>query len=219
MEEEPLATGWVSDAIPMKRMSTHAASSILRRPSSVVPGRLHHAVFAVLGAVLALAACERATADAEPSAQEGASKVEQASAPPGSPADVDTPSAQGAAQPQGQATYQEQAFELSIAAPKEAKVGEAAEATVTLQAKAPYKVNQEYPIKLKLGESAGLTYPAATVGKDKVTLEAKKAVMKVPFTPSAAGEHSLRGVLAFSVCTDERCLIEKRDLAVRLVAR
>lgn len=141
---------------------------------------------------------------------------QQASAP----AMVEPATAQPApAEPQGQAGYREASFDLTVEAPSDAEVGKPTTATVVLQAKSPYKVNQEYPIKLTLSESPGLSFPTSTVGKEAVTLEDKKALMKVQLTPKAAGTHTLAGRFAFSVCTDERCLIEKRDLAVPIVVR
>jgi hypothetical protein len=38
--------------------------------------------------------------------------------------------------------------------------------------------------------------------------------MRVPFTPDGAGQRTVSGQFAFSVCTDETCLMEKRDLSL-----
>lgn len=218
MEEESPFVGWVSDVTPENRMSTLAAS-----PSSPPLIARTTAGLRLLGlcagALIALAACERA--DARVSKETGTEAVvgegQGAASRGATPGDPSAPAEAEAVA--GQATYREEAFELAIAPPAEAKAGEAAEAIVTLQAKPPYKVNEEYPIKLKLGSSAGLTFPTPVVGKDKATVEVQKAVMKVPFTASAAGEHTLGGTFSFSVCTDERCLIEKRELAVQIAVR
>lgn len=141
--------------------------------------------------------------------------------PQAAPAAVVEPTAAQAApaEPQGQADYREEGFDLSVEVPSDAEVGKPTTATVVLEAKAPYKVNQEYPIKLTLSESSGLSFPSPRVGKEAVTLQDKKAFMKVELTPKSAGTHTLAGRLSFSVCTDERCLIEKRDLAAPIVVR
>ena len=47
---------------------------------------------------------------------------------------------------------------------------------------------------------------------------AMKAVMPVSFTLDAAGKHTVAGQLAFSVCTEDKCLMEKRDLLLDVVA-
>ena len=39
------------------------------------------------------------------------------------------------------------------------------------------------------------------------------------FTPESAGKHTLSGQLSFSVCTEDKCMIEKRDLALEIEAK
>jgi hypothetical protein len=109
-------------------------------------------------------------------------------------------------------------FELSMAPKGPYKVGQAGEVSVLLEAKAGFKVNDKYPYKFKLKEAPGVKFPAPVVGKDAVKLEEKRATLPVHFTPEAAGKHSIGGQLSFSVCTDDKCLIEKRDLALEIQA-
>jgi hypothetical protein len=49
-----------------------------------------------------------------------------------------------------------------------------------------------------------------------VKLENMKAVVPVSFTPEA-GKRTIAGTLAFSVCTEDKCLMEKQDLALEVV--
>lgn len=108
----------------------------------------------------------------------------------------------------------ESSFELSLEAPKAPlKAGQAGSVDVVLVAKAPFHVNDKYPIKLKLKETPGVKYPNMTIGKDAVKLETMKAVVPVSFTPEA-GKRTLAGQLLFSVCTEDKCLMERRDLAL-----
>lgn len=87
------------------------------------------------------------------------------------------------------------------------KAGEKGEAEIVLEAKAPFHVNDKYPYKFKLADGS-------VVSKDNVKLEHMKATMTVPFTPDAAGKKKISGVFHFSVCTEDKCMIEKRDLAL-----
>jgi hypothetical protein len=48
----------------------------------------------------------------------------------------------------------------------------------------------------------------------KVTAE--RSVLSIPVQAQAAGKATVSGTLSFSVCTDERCLVEKRELALNL---
>jgi hypothetical protein len=88
-----------------------------------------------------------------------------------------------------------------------------------LDAKEPFHVNEKYPYKFKLKETSGLTFPAPLVGKEGVNLEKARATMRVPFTAQSAGRHTLSGQFAFSVCTDDKCLIEKRELSLLVDAK
>ena len=123
--------------------------------------------------------------------------------------------AAAAAPPTGQPKFSDTAFDLTLEAPKApVKAGQAGALEVVLVAKAPFHVNDKYPIKLKLKETPGIKYETLVVGKDAAKVEAMKAVMPVSFTPDAAGKRTVAGQFAFSVCTDDKCLMEKRDLAL-----
>lgn len=94
------------------------------------------------------------------------------------------------------------------------KVGAAGVAEVVLSALGGYKPNQDYPYKFKLQPADGLSFPETVVQKDRMTIEGKRATMAVRFTPNSIGPKVLAGEFAFSVCTDQKCLIEKRELSL-----
>ncbi len=112
------------------------------------------------------------------------------------------------------ARFDEANFDLKIAPKGSYKVGQASEAVVELQAKKPFKPNDKYPYKLTLQKSDGVKFPADTVKKDAAKLDGQRVTMTVPFTPESAGKKKIAGKFSFSVCTDDKCLIEKRDLAL-----
>jgi hypothetical protein len=129
------------------------------------------------------------------------------------PAAAATDSSAPVAAPTGAAKFTDTAFDLTLETPKAAlKAGQPGAVEVVLVAKAPYHVNDKYPIKLKLKETPGVKYDNLVVGKDAAKVEAMKAVMPVSFTPDAAGKRTVAGQFAFSVCTEDKCLMEKRDL-------
>lgn len=129
-----------------------------------------------------------------------------------------TPAALPPAAAAANSKVSEDNFDLSIAPKGAYKVGQTGEVTVTLEAKGSFKVNDKYPYKFKLKETPGIKFPASVVGKDAVKLEQKRATLPVNFTPEAGGKHTIGGQLSFSVCTDDKCLIEKRDLALEIQA-
>jgi hypothetical protein len=169
----------------------------------------------VLGTCVLLS-CSKET----PPAAEEPRSASNAPAPQPSPKAADAPgaaaaaaSADSAAAPTGAAQFTDTAFDLSLEAPKaNVKAGQAGTVEVVLAAKAPFHVNDKYPIKLKLKETPGVKYQNLVVGKEAVKLEPMKAVMPVSFTADAAGKRTVAGQFAFSVCTEDKCLMEKRDL-------
>lgn len=104
------------------------------------------------------------------------------------------------------------AFTLAISAPSPVRAGQSAAATVTLTARAPYHCNDKYPYKFSADPPAGVSYPAAVVRGMQVA--GARASMAIPFVAGAQGRGTIAGTLAFSVCTADRCLVEKRRLSV-----
>lgn len=90
-----------------------------------------------------------------------------------------------------------------------------AQLQAVLVAKPPYHVNAEYPHKFTFSEPpAGLEYPEKIVRGMQVTPE--RGALRLPVVAKSAGPSTVSGTLSFSVCTEERCLVEKRELQVAL---
>jgi hypothetical protein len=181
----------------------------------------------LIGLVLAACSKERPATAEEPRAPTAAiaqnavapspSSAPAAAAEPAiAPASVPAPVAPDTALV---ATVSEANFELRIQPKGPCDVAKPAQVEIVLDAKAPFHVNDKYPYKFKLKDEAGLKFAAAVVGKDAVALEKMRATMSVPFTAETAGAHTVAGQFSFSLCTDDKCLIEKRDLALRVEAK
>lgn len=114
-------------------------------------------------------------------------------------------------------------FELTLALPTEVKAGQPATARVVVTAKGAFHVNKDYPMafrpepaavaafggeRIPLGEGATRT-PCATEPGESCAVDAP-----LPFTPTAAGPVTLAGTVAFSVCTEEICRIEKEPVTL-----
>jgi hypothetical protein len=123
----------------------------------------------------------------------------------------------GASSP-ASAQFDEAAFSLRIEPSGPYAVGKPCLASVHLAAKGAHHVNQEYPHKFKLRSEEGVRYPQPVVGRESMKIEAKRADFTVPFTPSRTGKLTISGEFAFSLCTADRCLIEKRSLALDVEA-
>lgn len=117
------------------------------------------------------------------------------------------------------ATASGEGFELTFSPKGTYSVGKPGEAEIVLVARAPFHVNEKYPYKFKLKDSAGLKFASPVVGKDRVKLEEKRATLSVPFTVETPGQHTVAGLFLFSVCAEDKCLIERKELALDIVAK
>lgn len=151
-----------------------------------------------------------ASSNSETAAAEG-TKPEATPAPAeAKPVEPAAPAAAG----EGKNRVSEDSYDLKLEPSGTYKVGTAGAVQVVLDAKAPFKVNQEYPYSFSLNDAPGVKFASMKVTEDAVKLEQKRATMSVPFTPSEAGQRTISGTFKFSVCTDEQCLIKKQELAL-----
>lgn len=117
-----------------------------------------------------------------------------------------------------QSSYKEAAFHLTLSPPQSVQVGKPAVFQVILEALGEYKVNDEYPIKFQFEAQEGTTPKKMTVSREDAKIEKNRAEMPLSVTIESAGKRKVSGRLSFSVCTEERCLIEKRELSVEVDA-
>jgi len=108
-------------------------------------------------------------------------------------------------------------YKIELVGPPEVKRGEAFEFTVKLSARGGYHVNQEYTTKFKVA-GEGFTFEPDVLSKEQLTLSEMNAELKGKAKVTAAGQKTLSGRLFFSLCTEEKCLIEKGDVALTLRA-
>lgn len=206
-------------------MNTSSAASPVTASQSPFSSFSRALALGCVAAVVGIACDRGGSTQSESAVAETPAAAQSAPVTPaaGSPAPADAPQAPSPmaapAAPSGKASYEEEGFQLSLEATGPFTVGKPAEARVVLHAKGGFKVNDQYPFKLTLVEQPGLELPAKVVTRDAMTIEKKQGVMKVAFTPKTAGDHALSGRFAFSVCTEERCLIEKRDLLLTVSAK
>lgn len=179
--------------------------------------RLRRALAAAAGSLLAVVAL--ACNDRQPPA---ATQAETSKAAVSAQAPV-APSASGAAVEVVDCakialldSVDEEAFHLELTKQDSYTAGQPASVEVKLQAKAGYHANEEYPYKFKVQPCPGLEYEQDVVRGDAVKIEGASAVLQVPFKAKDSGPRLFAGTFAFSVCSAERCLVEKRDLALQL---
>lgn len=110
--------------------------------------------------------------------------------------------------------FDEAGFNLSIAPKTAVDKGQSGELLVVLTAKAPFHVNQEYPHRFKVTATRGLTTPSTTIQRDPAKVTPPRLELVVPVTLGQNSPFGLDGEMSFSLCTEEKCLMEKRQLTV-----
>jgi hypothetical protein len=118
----------------------------------------------------------------------------------------------------GKSQFAESTFNLSIAPRAAVSRGQSGELVISLTAKSPFHVNQEYPHRFKVSATRGLTTPTSTIQRDPIKVTPARLELVVPVTLGANGPFGLDGEMSFSLCTAEKCLMEKRPLTVALDA-
>ena len=118
---------------------------------------------------------------------------------------------------------------LEVAPPADAKAGGEAVVKLTLTAGSAYKVNTEFPTKLTLETTQGVTIAKAELkagGHDKEKGDAdvfseQQLVFAVKMTPSAVGNFTINGTFKFAVCDKggSTCLAKKEPIAIQLAAK
>lgn len=112
----------------------------------------------------------------------------------------------------------EEAFSVWLQSEGPTSAGKPASVRAVLVANEPYHCNTEYPHKFKYADAPeGLNYPKKDARGMKTT--AKRGELVIPIEAKAAGEATVSGKLSFSVCTEERCLVEKQELKIALVVQ
>ena len=161
-------------------------------------------------AALVLVACKR---EAPPAGEDARVPTVEAAAPAAPPTPAADTQPAGVAAPvavapapatpgaqAGSSRYDEAKFTVEARPSGSYAAGKEGALEIVLDAKPPFHTNQQYPYKFKAKEGPGVKFPQPVVGKDAAKLEPQRVTMRVPFT--------------FSVCTDETCLMEKRDLSL-----
>ena len=126
--------------------------------------------------------------------------------------------------PPAEKKTEEKNYELSMTSPALKAGQESSAATITVTAISGFHVNPEYPVSFRpegseavkfSGERVALTAatktPCAAKAEDSCKVE-----FPLPLTPEKAGAGKVAGIVAFSVCSEDKCLIEKVPLSLAL---
>lgn len=153
---------------------------------------------------------------AEPAATEAEPAASQASDPPAASPKSKTPSAD---EPKAEApstrrgaAAKGEGFTVFLEGQSSHKLNQPSSVKLVLVADAPFKCNEQYPYRFTAASNAGVQYKEPVVRA--MNIDKQMSTMTIPFTPSAAGSQTVSGELAFSVCTEDKCLIEKETVSL-----
>lgn len=92
------------------------------------------------------------------------------------------------------------------------RVGHEAMLTVHLEPQSPFKSNDKYPYRFAVSGSEGVNAPSVPVTTASVT--PTRTTLHFPVTATRAGHGTVSGTFSFSVCTPEKCLVERAPLVL-----
>jgi len=104
--------------------------------------------------------------------------------------------------------------------PGEAVAGAEASSIIEVTPLLGYKMNKEFPSKLKMSETDGVTVPKSEYTKADAEITEQILRFKVAFTVAKTGKVNLNGSADFSVCNEKACkLIRDEKLAWEVATR
>jgi hypothetical protein len=162
-------------------------------------------------AALAAGACGQST-PSEPAAPAAPAEPAQSPAaapsqPPAAPAPAAKPSDR----------VEDPTFELSASPAGPNAAGKLGSFAVSLKPRGVYHINQDYPMSIAVSPNASIELPKTNFSKPEAAEFGEQlARFDVPFTPKAAGSHTVEAKVKFAVCTPENCVPDERTLAVVL---
>ena len=118
------------------------------------------------------------------------------------------------------ATVEGDQYLVAVEAPT-LEVGKEGALRVSIAGKNGFKFNKDFPVKLELtAPPEGLSARKLVLKRDDGQLDADgKFNFLVPLLASKAGEFALEATLKFSVCNDDKCVVQRQTLRAQVVAR
>lgn len=105
-------------------------------------------------------------------------------------------------------------------AQKSYRAGADGKIDVVFEAKGEFKLNAQFPLKLKLeAPPEGVTFEKQILKREDAKTAEKGGSFSVSFKPEKAGTYKLAGVLSVSFCSEKTCLMEKLPLDTEVVVK
>ncbi len=179
---------------------------------------------ALIALALVGAACggeEAATESTEPAETEStetSGTTAENESPENEPSEAEAPPADGrgvdeAAQPRAEA----EAFVLELRPAEGYQAGQLGQFALHLEGQGEWHLNQDFPFSAEVARGDSLTLPKTRFAKaDAESFADEAAVVSVPFTAGAAGDHAVSVEVAFAMCNPESCVPHTATVGARL---
>ena len=96
-------------------------------------------------------------------------------------------------------------------------VGAAAKASLTVQGKNGWHVNEEAPITVTLKADEGIALPKAKLARADLAQSTKDAAkFEIPFSASASGKKTITAEARFVMCQEQACKPEKETVSLEV---
>jgi hypothetical protein len=185
--------------------------------------------FALLLLATGIGGCKRADPKGSQMAGEPSRPVEAPIAAPGE-APIAAPGEAPIAAPgmapvgamggEAKAAAKDTSYAVSLEVPADVSSAKEAVASVKVTPGAGYKMNHEYPTKLTLQPTDGVSTAKAVLLKgDAAKFDDHQLAFDVKLTAAKAGTYTVLGTLAFAVCTDATCDPKTEKIAINLIAK
>jgi hypothetical protein len=107
-------------------------------------------------------------------------------------------------------------YEIQKSAPA-ATVGTPAKASLTVQGKNGWHVNEEAPITVTLKADDGIALPKAKLARADLAQSTKESArFEIPFAASVAGKKTITAEAKFVMCQEQACKPEKETVALEI---
>lgn len=116
----------------------------------------------------------------------------------------------------GAASAADKTYEIEKSATP-AKVGAAGKASLTVQGKNGWHVNEEAPITLTLKADEGIALPKTKLARADLAQSTKDAAkFEIPFSASASGKKTITAEARFVMCQEQACKPEKETVSLEV---
>lgn len=118
----------------------------------------------------------------------------------------------------GTAIAEEKKYTVDVSAAS-TKVSTKSVAKVHVSPAKGYKMNLEYPTKVKLNAADGVTLEKTTLAKGDGKIDVKGVDFEIAYTPDRAGKTTITGEIKFAVCTENDCIPQVEKISINVDAK